>query len=240
MLYILMLTACTTQMPNDGSGAYSWSGFVYSDIPADSGTALTDGTIEVRNTQNDIIAEGVQTDPDNPGNWQIPVTAAEAVAIRISGPEQLTTVWRADTPTATAYWFAGTFFAVKTETILPFWDGLTEMTEVPQATTDGVHLYGEPLALNEEDLEAWTGAQINIYDGAGVIHPAISLTTTSEGLMELATEQNGPITAFTAVDLAPGEIRLVIDASDGRTMVMDYFAEPGDLLSAFAFTLPTQ
>jgi len=227
-------------MPNDGSGAYSWSGFVYSDIPGDSGTALADGAIEVRNTNNDIIANGVQSDPDNPGNWQIPVNTAEAVSIRISGPEQLTTVWRADTPPATAFWFAGTFFAVKAETVFPFWDSLTEMFDTPQATPEGVHLYGEPLPLSDQDIDAWTGAQITIYDGAGVIHPAISLSTTPEGLMELATDENGPITAFTAIDLAPGEIRLVIDASDGRTMVMDYLAEPGDLLSAFAFTLPAK
>jgi hypothetical protein len=31
---------------------------------------------------------------------------------------------------------------------------------------------------------------------------------------------------------------LVIDGSDGRSVVMDYNAEAGDLLSAFAFTLP--
>ena len=32
--------------------------------------------------------------------------------------------------------------------------------------------------------------------------------------------------------------REVVDASDGRHVVMDYNAEAGDLLSAFAFTLP--
>jgi len=227
-------------MANDGSGAYSWSGFVYSDIPADSGSALTEGAIEVRNTENEVIANGVQSNSDNPGNWQIPVSNAEPVSIRISGPEQLTTVWRADTPSATAYWFSGTFFAVKAETIFPFWESLAEMIDTPDADTEGVHLYGEPLPLNEADMAAWTGAQINVYDGDGTIHPAISLSTTPEGLMEVATEDSGPTTAFTAIDLAPGEIRLVIDASDGRTMVMDYHAEPGDLLSAFAFTLPAK
>ena len=240
MFTIFMFLSCTTQIPANGDGEYNWGGFVYSDIPSDVAEGLTTGDIEVRNSDNETMTFGLQADPQNPGNWQLPIERSEAVSIRISGPEQLTTVWRANTPPANAFWFSGTFFAVKAETIVPLWDSLSGLIDTTGIETDRVHLYGESLSLNEADLAAWTKADITIYDGDGAMHNAVTLSTTDDGFMQPSGDGTGPITAFTAINLAPGEIRLVIDASDGRTMVMDYFAEPGDLLSAFAFTLPEQ
>ena len=120
----------------------------------------------------------------------------------------------------------------------PVWDALAEMTGEPLSTAEGASLYGEPLPLSDDDLEAWTGASVVVYDADGGVHPAITLSTTEDGLLTLSDETTGPISAFTVTGLPPGPLRLVIDASDGRHVVTDYNAEAGELLSAFAFTLP--
>ena len=161
------------------------------------------------------------------------------VAIRIEGsPEHYTTVWRTRTPTAPSYWYAGSLFAVRKATIQPLWTALSELLEEPIGESDGAHLYGESLMLWPEDEAAWTGADITVYDAEGTVHPAITLSTLDDGMMVLSDEGTGPITAFAATDLSPGPVRLVINTSDGRAVVMDYNAQSGDLLSAFAFTLP--
>ena len=80
-------------------------------------------------------------------------------------------------------------------------------------------------------------ARVVVYDADGGVHPAITLSD-EDGLLTLSDETTGPISAFTVTGLPPGPLRLVIDASDGRHVVTDYNAEAGDLLSAFAFTLP--
>ena len=238
MLFTLILAGCIPQTAEVDDGTYGWAGFVYADIPADGGSGLTIGSIEVHDLDNERVSSGEQSDEQNPANWRIPLSESEPVSIRISGPDQLTTVWRTTTPAAPSFWFAGSFFAVKSSTILPLWESLSELVGAPLATTEGAHLYGEALPLSDDDIEAWTGAEITVIDGDGTAHAAIALSTTAEGFLVPATEETGPVTAFTATDLAPGEVQLQIEASDGRSVVTDYFAEPGDLLSAFAFTLP--
>jgi hypothetical protein len=215
-----------------------WQGWVYADIPQDDTLGLEVGSITVENQDGDELVNGVQADETRPSMWTLDVPTNTEVAIRVEGPNQYTTVWRTTTPRAAAYWYAGSLFAVQPATIQPLWDSLTELLEQPITDTDGAHLYGEPLLLWADDDIAWTDAVITVYDGDGTVHPAITFSSTETGELILSTPETGPITAFTATDLAAGPIRLVIDASDGRSVVMDYNAQPGDLLSAFAFTLP--
>ena len=237
MLVVLSLISCTT--PEPGERPLIWQGQVFDDIPIDGVGGLSVGQIEAHDMDGQVIATGIQPDPESPSTWQIPLSGeAEEVALRISGPEHFTTVWRTTLPGQRAFWFSGTFFAVKQATMTPVWDALAEMTGEPLGVYGGASLYGESLALNDADLEAWTGASVVIYDADGGVHPAIKLSTTEEGLLVLADETTGPVSAFTVTDLPAGPLRLVIDASDGRHVVMDYNAEDGDLLSAFAFTLP--
>ena len=238
MTPLLLLAACLPATPVTDDGSYAWQGWVYDDLPSEGTAGLSEGSIEVRDTDGETISLGSQPDQEDPGTWRIPVTTAMAVEIRISGPEQMTTVWRTATPASQAYWYSGSFFAVKPETMTGLWEALSTLMGEPLGQTDGAHLYGEVLALTEADQAAWTGATITIFDGAGRVHPAITLSTDPEGF--LVPADTGPITAFTATDLATGPVRLVVDATDGRTVVMDYMAEPGDLLGAFAFTLPEQ
>jgi len=196
----------------------------------------------------EVLTEGTQPDPDQLARWSIltgEIIEGRAdmffegeIEVRISGPEHLTTVWRTQAPSAQAYWYAGSIFAVKQLTMDTFWQGLSELEGEALGLSEGAHLYGEPLPLSEADLLAWTDATISVYDGAGQIHPAITLSVDEAGLLAPSDTVDGPIAAFAATDLAPGPVRLVVDSSDGRSVVMDYNAEAGDLLSAFAFTLP--
>lgn len=215
-----------------------WQGWVYADIPQDDTLGLETGSITVEDQDGEVLTNGVQNDDSRPSMWTLDVPKNMEVAIRVEGPDQYTTVWRTTTPNSTAYWYAGSMFAVQPATIQPFWDSVTDLLEQPFADTDGAHLYGEPLLLWADDESAWTDATIAVYDGEGTVHPAITFSSTETGELILSSADTGPITAFTATDLAPGPIRLVINASDGRSVVMDYNAQPGDLLSAFAFTLP--
>lgn len=237
MLVLLSIFSCTTPEPTERP--LIWQGQVFADIPVDGVGGLTVGELTVHDMNGDVVATGVQPDPESPSTWQIPLPGdPEDVELRISGPEQLTTVWRTTLPEHRAFWFSGTFFAAKEATMMPVWDTLSEMLGEPLAQTAGARLYGETLALTDDDLEAWTDATVTVYDADGGVHPAITLSTTDEGLLELSDETTGPVSAFTVTDLPSGPLRLVIDASDGRHVVMDYNAEDGDLLSAFAFTLP--
>lgn len=237
MLFLTLFIACTTSEPAERP--LIWQGQVYDDIPVDGVGGLVVGELEVRDMNGDPIAIGTQPDPESPSTWQIPLSGdAEEVEIRIAGSEPFTTVWRTTLPSQRSFWFSGTFFAVKETTLAPVWDALAEMTGEPLSTADGASLYGEPLALSDDDIEAWTDASVVVYDADGGVHPALTLSTTEDGLLTLSDETTGPISAFTVTGLPPGPLRLVIDASDGRHVVTDYNAEAGELLSAFAFTLP--
>jgi hypothetical protein len=236
MTLFLLLSACTmpsTEMVDD---TYTWQGWIYDDLPADGVAGLTSGAVEVRDGDGETLAFGTQPENQEPGTWRIRVANPESVEIRISGPSQMTTVWRTTTPASQAYWFSGSFFAVKLETMGGLWAALSELEGEALGQSDGAHLYGQVLARSSADEAAWTGATITVYDGEGRVHPAITLSTDEQGFF--VPSDTEPITAFTATDLAPGPIRLVVDASDGRSLVTDYMAEPGDLLGAFAFTLP--
>ncbi len=237
MIVLLSLISCTT--PEPGERPLIWQGQVFEDIPVDGVGGLNVGQIEAHDMDGRVVSAGIQPDPESPSTWQIPLPGeAEEVALRISGPDHFTTVWRTTLPARRSFWFSGTFFAVKQATMTPVWEALEEMTGEPMEQDSGASLYGESLALTEADLEAWTDASVVVYDTDGGVHPAIKLSTTDDGLLVLADETTGPVSAFTVTNLPVGPLRLVIDASDGRHVVMDYNAEDGDLLSAFAFTLP--
>ncbi len=237
MFLLISLFSCVAPTPE--AGPLFWQGQIYNDIPIDGVAGLTEGGIEVRDMDGYTLTLGTQPDPNSPSTWRLPLSGvAEEVELRISGPEQLTTVWRTALPERRSFWFTGTFFAVKAATMGPLWEALSEMTGETLNQSGGASLYGESLALNDADVAAWTGANVTVYDAEGGVHPAITLSTTEEGFLVLADDTTGPVSAFTVTDLPAGPLRLVIDASDGRHVVMDYNAEAGDLLSAFAFTLP--
>jgi hypothetical protein len=236
----LLLLACSSE-PISQPDVTTWEGWVYADIPGDDTPGLEEGTITMSDLNGEATTRGEQLDDGRPAYWTLEVPPDQEVSIRIEGPEHYPTVWRGRTPGSDGYWYSGAIFAVATVTFDGFLESLSTLMDAPIGEGEGVSLYGEPLPLTPADLDAWTDATITIYDGDGNIHPAITLVQDelTGGLM-LPGPEPAPIAAFVATDLAPGDIALVIDASDGRSTVMEYRSQAGDLLSAFAFTLPLE
>ena len=239
MLSILTFAACLpapTESVADTS--YIWQGWIYGDLPSQDAPGLETGTVRVWDLEGEFIAEGSQNDVDRLALWTIEIDGVEEVEVRVSGPEQVTTVWRTTTPSTQTYWYAGTLFAPASTSMDTFWADLSELTQVDLATDSGVNLLGEALLVWPEDEAGWTDATITVYDGDGRVHHALTLGVDEDGLLVPSETIDGPIVSFAATGLAPGPIRLVIDSSDGRSAVVDYNAGPGELLSAFSFTLP--
>ena len=238
--FSFLLFACTNA-PIDEPPGQLWQGWVYDDIPTDNTQGLEQGALTMTSLADETVFEGEQRDEGRLGMWSVQVEPNVEVSIRIEGREHYPTIWRARTPYAEGYWYAGAMFGVKAETFDVFLDSLDELTGTPTGTREGVQLYGEALPLTVNDLEAWTDARITVYDGAGQVHEAITLVLDEKsGGLALPGVEPAPIVAFAATNLAPGPIALIIDASDGRSTVVEYDTIEGDLVSAFAFTLPLE
>ena len=250
-LFSLLFLSCTSSPVTEPS-AQLWQGWVYDDIPTDNTLGLEQGAIRMTTLEDEIVFEGEQRDENRLGMWSFEVDPGVEVSIRVEGAEHYPTIWRTRTPYTEAYWYSGAFFGIKSATFDAFIDSLAELTgdesdanDANEIETDegdsGVHLYGEPLPLTANDVEAWKDAKITVYDGEGRIHAAVTLVLDEEtGGLTLPGSEPAPVAAFVATDLAAGPIALVVDASDGRSAVVEYDAQPGDLLSAFAFTLPLE
>jgi len=238
--FSLLLISCASAPVQEPSAQF-WQGWVYDDIPAENTPGLEIGSITMTAADGVEVSTGEQRDEARLGLWTFEVEPNIDVSIRVEGPEHYPTIWRAHTPSTNGFWYSGAIFGVKTATFDAFLESLSELTEQELGQSEGAHLYGEPLPLTMKDLDAWTDASITVYDGAGQVHDAITLVLDEEtgGLM-LPGPEPEPIAAFVATDLAPGAIALVIDSADGRSSVVEYQAEAGDLLSAFAFTLPLE
>jgi hypothetical protein len=240
LTFSVLLFACLSE-PAPAPEVTTWQGWVYADIPGDNTPGLEVGAMTMSDLSGDVSIPGEQLDDGRPAYWTFEVEPDTEVSIRVEGPEHYPTVWRGRTPSTNGYWYSGAMFAVATETFDGFLESLSTLMDVPLGESVGVSLYGEPLALSSADLEAWTDATITIYDGDGNIHPAITLIRDEvTGGLALPGAEPAPIAAFVATDLAPGDIALVVDASDGRSTAIEYRSQEGDLLSAFAFTLPLE
>jgi hypothetical protein len=239
MMIALLLTACLPEPAiTTGAETHSWQGWIYADLPEEDTPGLEVGTVRLWDMEGNLVAEGTQPNEDRPAMWTVELDSASDVEVRISGPEQLTTVWRTTTPDAQAYWYSGSLFAAGTATMDAFWSDLAEITGDAMAEPGGTHLLGEPVWVRPEDEAAWTGASVTVYDDQGGVYPAITLTQDEEGLLLPTSVTDGPISVFAVTNIVPGPVRLVVDSSDGRSAVVDYNAGPGELLSAFAFALP--
>ena len=237
---VFTFLACTTT-PVTNTAPLVWQGWVYEDIPTNETLGLEEGSMTMLPLDGGDPIEGQQQDTNRLANWSFEFEADREVQIRVEGPEHIPTIWRTRTPHDNAFWYSGSLFAVRNTTFTLFLDGLAELMEETSDNENDqtVMLYGEPLSLSEGDEEAWTDAHIWVYDSAGGIHEATVLFLDEEtGGLLLDGPEPGPIAAFVVTGIAPGPVSLVVDASDGRSTAVEYQPEPGDLVSAFAFTLP--
>jgi hypothetical protein len=240
---------CAPAPVDDG---FYWSGYVLNDVPGDEMAALSGGTLLLTTPAGDPLSQGEEPDPAKPGYFQVEIETDTAVGIRLSGLDVHPTVWRTHTPPATAWWLNGALFAFGTVAL----DGILALTEeligavIPwRETQEGVFIYGKPTIETQAELNAWTGATVTAIDADYHQGQVALITVEADGQPALArngseptgpNEAEGPVLLMLAWDLAPGPIRMIIDTSDGRTLVLDWVGQDGDVLSAFNLSLPEQ
>lgn len=211
-----------------------WSGTVFEDPYLGAEAAgLTDGGLVAVDLADAELAIGAESD-STAGAYSIEVPPGVELALRITGPAHVPTVFRGRAPTSRGIWFNGALFARQTAPLLSFFDGI-ELAEgaAPADLSDGefVHLWVEPA-----EPEALAGGTIDLVDGDGAPGAVVALTTAPDGSLVEATEEDA-ITLILGLDLAPGDITLGLEAADGRSAETTWPARGGDLLAAPAFAL---
>ena len=248
VLVLLGAASCTETVP---ATDVRWAGWVLSDVPAEEDRLLLEtGAIAITLPDGTSLVEG-EASQSSPGFYAMDVEPDTEIGVRITGESIHPTVWRTRTPRASGYWVYGTLFGVDREALALTLEQLSELSGEPLDWTSnpaGTLIYGAPSYADEADPAAWTGAELIALDSTGhegtVVAIAQDLETGALGLPALASgpvgpnQVQGPIVLFIAHDLEAGPIRLIVEASDGRTVVADWFAEHGDVLSAFHLTLP--
>jgi hypothetical protein len=239
---------CAASLDDD---AVIWYGWVLNDVPSDEVGALADGQVVMTTPDGEEIRLGEEPYDNSPGYFQIEVDPDTEVGLRLTGTDIHPTVWRARTPPATSFWLSGSLFGVSAlglDQMLNVIEQLRQEAIPWRDGPDGVLIYGQPRIQTIEDQAAWTGIQVTAID-ADYHEGQVALVTVDEtGMPALASNGDntlgpntavGPVAYIVAWDLAPGPIRLIVDASDGRAMVQDWTGQEGDVLSAFNLTLPT-
>ena len=221
----------------------AWDGVVLAvEEGATEGTPLSEGSLEIVDLEDSLVAEGTYDGSVAQGYWWATVPVDTEVALRVAGPpggsdslpELGTWVWRGRTPTGRATWLTGALFAREralVEATLEALDPLMEAT--PASIYDGevALLWGEPWAPDE-----LAGATMEVEDGAEEVHPVIAVTIGSDGVA--ADAAGGPVDFFLATDLAPGAIRLRVTTAAGAEVETTWPARGGDVLSAVFYALP--
>jgi len=250
LVLVAQLTAGCAVAPV--SSEISWNGWIINDVPGTEVEVLSEGRVVVTTPDGTPISEGEQPSENSPGLWQLTVDPDTDVGLRVSGTGIHPTVWRVRTPPASGWWMNGALFGIGEAGLDPMLELVEELKgELIQWRDDpdqGVLIYGQPRIETATDLAAWTGASVTVVDQDYHEGRVALITVDEAGIPALASdggailgpnEVEGPVTFIIAWDLAPGPIRMIVDASDGRAMVSDWNGEGGDVLSAFHLTLPS-
>ncbi len=254
-LLALLLLVSAGCAPADSELGMIWQGYIFNDIPGSetavfSSAVMADASVVLTETDGTPIHSGTESD-SSPGLWQIEIEPDKEVGLRLSGLAIHPTVWRVHTPPTTSFWFNGSLFGVgvaNLDQVLNLVEQLKGEAIPWRDAPEGVLIYGQPIIQTAADLGAWTGASITALDSNYHEGQVALLTVTETGTAALASDFDavlgpndavGPVQVIVAWDLEPGPIRLIIDASDGRSMVMDWVGEDGDVLSAFQLVLPS-
>jgi hypothetical protein len=211
-----------------------WSGTVYEDPYLGTEAAgLAGGGLVAVDLADAELAVGAESE-STPGAYSIEVPAGVDLALRITGPTHVPTVFRGRAPTSRGIWFNGALFGRQADPLVSFLDGV----DLPDGTapadlSDGelVHLWVEPA-----EPDALVGGTIELVDGDGAPGAVVALTTAPDGSLVEATSDDA-ITLILGLDLAPGDITLGLGAADGRSAETTWPARGGDLLAGPLFAL---
>jgi hypothetical protein len=210
----------------------TWSGYVLEDLSGTEEPLLLedDGAFQVVDLDDQVLADGEHS---GNGYWFVDVPSDVEVAIRISGAEHITSVWRGHTPGGRAYWLTGALFtqyAASFEALVKALEGVKGLD--PEDLTKGtvVHLWGQPL-----DPDAWAGAIVTATGGDGAAVPMFTFAIDDKGVVTEAGDQ--PVAFFFGANAAPGDVALRVEAVDGRVVETTYPTRGGDLVTAAFFDL---
>ncbi len=238
MLPLVTICACGSwiiEEASEGDGNVNWYGTVLDGPYTGDNGVFTGGELLAYDLAGDYLAEGTEPDPDSPGYWKLKVPADTPVALHLSAEGMLPTVWRGTTPGTMGYWYTGALFAYDAELWQPFFEQFDGQSgvEIQPLSDQSCWLWGAPL-----DPEAWVGADIQIVDGEGEPATVLAYHLNDDGLLEQTRTQS--ITYFLAFNLAPGDITLSVQATDGRAFDETWPAWGGEVVTAWYVALPSE
>lgn len=226
----LLATGCVAFDESTEDATVLWSGTVIDDpyLGTDP-VALADGGLEAVDLDDVAVAAGTASETTT-GSFSIEVPTDTEVALRVSGPSHVPTVWRTRTPTRRALWLTGALFARQTAAVDAF---IAALDEPGEALAEGevAHLWVEPT-----DPTAVAGATWDLVDGAGQPGRIVLLTTAADGSLVEAGPDD-PVDLALGLDLAPGPVTLAVEAPDGAAAEVTWPARAGDLLAGLFLTL---
>ena len=233
----LLLTAalgCVTLDDGTATEQVLWSGTILEDpyLGAEA-TGLAGGGLVAVDLDHDELADGAEAE-SSPGSYSVELPPGVPVAMRVSGPLHVSTVFRGRSPASRGIWFNGALFARQAAPLQAFLDGVSlPGGGTPAALEDGerAHLWVEPA-----EPDAMRGGTIALVDGAGDPGAVLALTTAPDGSLVEATDDDA-ITLILGLDLAPGDVTLGLTAADGRVAETTWPARGGDLLAGPLFAL---
>lgn len=237
---LLWVFACTYRLKftydSSTPDEVTWSGYVLEDLSGKKDPLLLedDGAFQVVDLEDQVIADGEHS---GDGYWFVDVPTDVEVAIRISGTEHVSSVWRARTPNGRAYWLTGALFTQYTssfDALVKALDGFEGLDPEDLAKGTVVHLWGQPL-----DPDAWAGAVVTATGGDGADVPMFTFAVDEDkGIVTEAGDQ--PVSFFFGANAVPGDVTLRVEAVDGRASETTYPTRGGDLVTAPFFDLGEQ
>jgi hypothetical protein len=234
LLSSCVLTGCV-DFPAD---AITWGGTVLEDpyLGLES-AAFVGGGIEAVDLDDIEISVGAESE-STPGYYYLQeIPPSTEVALRVTGPDQTPVVWRSLSPSDAAIWLTGALFTRDATTLdetlqaFPLQSG-----SAPTALSlgDTCALWAMPL-----DPDAMAGATWTLRDGDGEAGELVALAVDDE-TGELVEAGSGPVDLIIGLELAPGDVTLDVEATDGRAASVTWPARGGDLLSGHFFALDAQ
>ncbi len=217
---------------SDAPDEVAWSGYVLEDLSSTKEPLVLEdgGVFQVVDLDDELVADGEHA---GSGYWAVDVPADLDVAIRVSGDEHVTSVWRGHTPHGRGYWLTGALFTQYTSSFTALLEALEGVPGlVPEDLAKGkvVHIWGQPL-----DPDAWAGALVTATGGDGEDVPMFTFAIDEKGVVTEAGD--GPVSFFLGVNARPGNVALRVEAVDGRVGQSTYPTRGGDLLTAAFFDL---
>lgn len=214
--------------------AVLWSGYVLEDVSSNEDTLLLgpEGTLEVVDLDDVLLAEGEHSSSTE-GYWFAEVPVATEVALRVGGPEHITSVWRTRTPAGRGLWQGGALFTQYTtswEAFAEIFEGYEGLNPADLAEGEVVHIWGQPWT---PDL--WAGSSLSLIDETGAEIPVYGFAIADDGTVTEAG--GGPVDFFFGANAAPGLSTFRVETADGTVVEEMWPTRGGDLITALYFSL---